>query len=92
MGYPVKVNEAEDHIFGYTLLNDWSCRDILSWEIQPLGQFNSKNFGTSISPWIITSLALEPFKTKQAPQDPQPLPYLNAIDHFTYNIELSVDL
>ncbi len=62
LGYPVKVEQAEDYIFGYTLLNDWSCRDVLSWEIAPLGPFNSKNFGTSISPWIITSLALEPFK------------------------------
>jgi fumarylacetoacetase len=92
MGYPVKVNEAEDYIFGYTLLNDWSCRDVLAWEIQPLGPLNSKNFGTSISPWIISSLALEPFKKMQSPQDPEPLSYLKPINHFTYDIDVTVDL
>jgi len=67
---PVKMCDASEHIFGYTLLNDWSARDILTWEYVPLGPFNSKNFGTSISPWIITAEALEPFKLLRGPMDP----------------------
>jgi fumarylacetoacetase len=54
MGYPVKLKDASDHIFGFTLLNDWTARDIMVWEYVPLGPFNGKNFATSISPWIIT--------------------------------------
>ncbi|KAK7963913.1 hypothetical protein PG996_008398 [Apiospora saccharicola] len=63
-GTPVKIGEAEDHIFGYVLLNDWSARDIQSWEYVPLGPFNSKNFASTISPWVVLADALEPFKTK----------------------------
>lgn len=63
-GQPVKVKDAPDHIFGFTLLNDWSARDIQAWEYVPLGPFNAKNFATTISPWIITAEALEPFKIK----------------------------
>ena len=62
MGYPVKLKDASDHIFGFTLLNDWTARDIMVWEYVPLGPFNGKNFATSISPWIITKEALEPFR------------------------------
>lgn len=64
LGHPVKIAEANDHIFGYVLLNDWSARDIQMWEYVPLGPFNAKNFATTISPWIITREALEPFKVK----------------------------
>ncbi|KAK8029679.1 Fumarylacetoacetase [Apiospora rasikravindrae] len=63
-GTPVKIGEAEDHIFGYVLLNDWSARDIQSWEYVPLGPFNSKNFASTISPWVVLADALEPFRTK----------------------------
>jgi len=64
LGDPIKLKDAEDFIFGYCILNDWSAREILVWEMAPLGPFNSKNFGTSISPWIITQEALEPFKVQ----------------------------
>lgn len=63
-GTPVRIEEAEDHIFGYVLLNDWSARDIQSWEYVPLGPFNSKNFASTISPWVVLTDALEPFRTK----------------------------
>ncbi|KUI55620.1 Fumarylacetoacetase [Cytospora mali] len=63
MGTPIDVNKAEDHIFGYVLLNDWSARDIQNWEYVPLGPFNGKNFATTISPWVIMPEALEPFKS-----------------------------
>lgn len=63
LGHPVPVNEAEDFIFGYVLMNDWSARDIQMWEYVPLGPFNAKNFGTTISPWVVLADALEPFKT-----------------------------
>jgi fumarylacetoacetase len=64
LGHPIKVKDAPDHIFGFTLLNDWSARDLQVWEYVPLGPFNAKNFATTISPWIITCEALEPFKVK----------------------------
>src|SRR6266567_3890447 len=79
LGDPISISGAEDHIFGFCLLNDWSARDIKAWEMQPLGPFLSKNFATTISPWIITPEALAPFRTRQRPRakdDPQPLPYL----------------
>ncbi|KAK7995084.1 hypothetical protein PG990_013857 [Apiospora arundinis] len=63
-GTPVGIDEAEHHIFGYVLLNDWSARDIQSWEYVPLGPFNSKNFASTISPWVVLADALEPFRTK----------------------------
>ena len=66
-------------VAGFCLLNDWSARDIQSWEYQPLGRFLSKNFGTTISPWVITPEALAPFRVAQYPRpegDPRPLPYL----------------
>ncbi len=62
MGDPIKVNDARDHIFGYVLLNDWSARDIQVWEYVPLGPFNAKNFASTISAWVVTPEALEPFK------------------------------
>jgi fumarylacetoacetase len=78
-GVPIPIAQAEDHFFGLCLLNDWSARDIQSWEYQPLGPFLSKNFATTISPWIVTREALAPFRvpfTRPA-EDPPPLPYLS---------------
>ena len=66
----------ERHIFGMVLVNDWSARDIQKWEYVPLGPFLAKNFGTSISPWVVTLDALEPFRVTGPAQDPEPLPYL----------------
>ena len=79
-GSPITMDEAEQHIFGLTLFNDWSARDIQAWEYQPLGPFLAKNFASTISPWIVTLEALEPFrKAFQRPSgDPQPLAYLSS--------------
>jgi fumarylacetoacetase len=79
-GVPVDIGTAETHVFGLCLLNDWSARDLQSWEAQPLGPFLAKNFATTISPWIVTLEALEPYRlpwTRPA-QDPPPLPYLDS--------------
>ncbi|QXL85390.1 fumarylacetoacetase [Comamonas sp. NLF-1-9] len=80
LGEAVPITEAEDHVFGLCLLNDWSARDIQAWEYQPLGPFLAKNFATSISPWVVSMEALAPFRT--APErpagDPAPLPYLDS--------------
>src|SRR5699024_8535272 len=76
LGHPVDVNRAHEYIFGMVLLNDWSARDIQQWEYVPLGPFNAKTFGTSISPWVVTMEALEPFRCPAVEQDPTPLPYL----------------
>jgi fumarylacetoacetase len=92
LGHPVPIAEAVDHIFGLVLMNDWSARDIQTWEYQPLGPFLAKNFCTSISPWIVTLEALEPFKKPLPPQDPEPLAYLCAPNDFTFDIELAVQL
>lgn len=79
LGEPILISEAERHIFGLCLLNDWSARDIQRWEYQPLGPFLGKSFATSISPWIVTREALEPFRCaayRRPAGDPAPLPYL----------------
>ena len=76
LGEPIPIGEAPDHIFGMVLVNDWSARDIQKWEYVPLGPFLAKNFGTTISPWVVTMDALEPFRTPARSSDPQPLPYL----------------
>lgn len=79
LGEPIPIAEARRHLFGLCLVNDWSARDIQRWEYQPLGPFLAKNFGTTISPWIVTMDALEPFRTRafaRAEGDPAPLPYL----------------
>ncbi len=78
LGTPVPLAQAEAHVFGVCLLNDWSARDIQAWEYQPLGPFLAKNFATTISPWIVTMEALEPFRAPwtRPSEDPQPLPYL----------------
>src|SRR3954470_3390761 len=81
MGEPVPIAEAEEHLFGLCLVNDWSARDIQSWEYQPLGPFLAKNFATSISPWIVTWEALEPYRVPaffRPPGDPAPFPYLSS--------------
>ena len=79
-GEPITIDAAEQHVFGLCLLNDWSARDIQSWEYQPLGPFLSKNFATTLSPWIVTSEALAPYRTAwhRVPDDPQPLAYLDS--------------
>ena len=79
LGEPVPVGEAASHVAGYCLLNDWSARDIQAWEYQPLGPFLAKNFGSTLSPWVVTPEALAPFRIAQPPRpegDPAPLPYL----------------
>lgn len=82
LGKPIPITEAESHIFGMCILNDWSARDIQAWEYQPLGPFLAKNFATTISPWIVTLEALAPYRTSftRPDGDPQPLPYLSAPD------------
>lgn len=92
LGDTVKVNEAEDFIFGLVLFNDWSARDIQKWEYVPLGPFLGKNFGSSISPWIVTLDALEPFRLKTPEQTPAPLPYLKSKGDRNFDIKLSVEI
>jgi len=80
LGRPIPIADAEAHIFGLCLVNDWSARDIQSWEYQPLGPFLAKNFATSVSPWVVTLEALAPFRSPayvRPAGDPQPLPYLD---------------
>lgn len=95
LGQPVPIGQAEEHIFGLTLVNDWSARDIQKWEYVPLGPFLAKNFATTISPWVIPLAALEPFRVPTPPQDPAPLDYLRHPPHergWTYDINLEVAL
>jgi fumarylacetoacetase len=79
-GRPITIDEAEDRMFGLSLLNDWSARDLQAWEYQPLGPFLSKNFATTLSPWIVTMDALEPYRVpfERGAGEPQPLPYLDS--------------
>lgn len=95
IGSPVAIDNAEDHVFGMCLFNDWSARDIQAWEYQPLGPFLAKNFASTISPWIVTMEALAPFRAafERAGDDPQPLPYLTSSANTEYgslDIELEV--
>lgn len=92
MGHPIKVNDARDHIFGFVLLNDWSARDLQVWEYVPLGPFNAKNFGSTISPWVITPEALAPFKVTLPVQEPKMMNYLQDKDLSCYDIDLKVGL
>ena len=92
LGEPIPIEQAADHIFGLVLMNDWSARDIQTWEYQPLGPFLAKNFCTSISPWVVTLEALEPFRKPLPAQDPEPLPYLRAPNDFTFDIRLEAHL
>lgn len=91
-GKRVKVEDAEKHIFGMVLLNDWSARDIQAWEYVPLGPFLGKNFATSISPWIVTLDALQIFKTESPEQTPPPLPYLKTSGKYSYDIHLEAHI
>ncbi len=91
-GKPISIGNAYNHIFGMVLVNDWSARDIQAWEYVPMGPFLAKNFATSISPWIVTMEALEPFKTKGPEQNPEPLPYLQNKGEWAYDINLEVYL
>jgi fumarylacetoacetase len=92
LGHPISIERAADHIFGLVLMNDWSARDVQAWEYQPLGPFLAKNFCTSISPWVVTLEALEPFRKPLLPQDPEPLPYLRVPNDSTYDIQLEAHL
>jgi fumarylacetoacetase len=95
LGEPVAIDEAADHIAGWCLLNDWSARDIQAWEYQPLGPFLGKSFLTSVSPWIVSGDALEPFRVPIPPRpagDPQPLEYLRSESDTAFAIELEVTL
>uniref|UniRef100_A0A9J7X0H1 Fumarylacetoacetase n=1 Tax=Cyprinus carpio carpio TaxID=630221 RepID=A0A9J7X0H1_CYPCA len=90
LGEPIPVEKAHEHIFGMVLMNDWSARDIQAWEYVPLGPFLGKNFGTTISPWVVPMDALMPFVEPNPVQDPVPLPYLRHDDPYTFNINLFV--
>ena len=97
LGEPVAMAEAEDHVFGLCLLNDWSARDIQAWEYQPLGPFLSKNFATTVSPWVVTLEALAPYRVAfdRPADDPQPLPYLDSATNRSqgaFDIQLQVGL
>lgn len=92
LGEPIPIEKAEEYIFGFLLFNDWSARDIQSWEYVPLGPFLSKNFMSSASPWIVTTEALAPFKTKGPIQEVKVLPYLQYEGDHNYDIELEISL
>ena len=92
LGEPISVKSAEEHVFGLALVNDWSARDIQAWEYQPLGPFLAKNFATTISPWIITLEALEPFRCSGPKQDPEPLEYLRSDKNNAFDINLGIYL
>jgi fumarylacetoacetase len=92
MGGMLSEQQAEEMIFGFVLLNDWSARDIQQWEYVPLGPFLAKAFATSISPWVVTREALEPFRVQGPAQDPAPLGYLKQAKPNNYNLELDVSL
>ena len=92
MGEMLDQASAERLIFGFVLLNDWSARDIQAWEYQPLGPFLAKAFATTISPWVVTKEALEPFRTATPAQEPAPLPYLRQSGLQNYDVRLEVDL
>ncbi len=92
LGEPIDITNAEQHIFGMVLLNDWSARDLQQWEYVPLGPFNSKSFATSISPWVVSMDALEPFRVASPLQQPEPLPYLKQDGKNGYDITLEVSL
>jgi fumarylacetoacetase len=92
LGERISTAEAEERIFGLVLFNDWSARDIQAWEYVPLGPFLGKNFGSSISPWVVTLDALEPFRVEGPKQDPTPLPYLQLAGAHTFDIALEAGI
>ena len=93
LGSPIPIEQALQHVFGLVLVNDWSARDVQKWEYQPLGPFNAKNFATTISPWVVTLEALQPFTEPGPPRDaddPENLPYLSFDADVTIDLELEV--
>ena len=92
MGTPLTVDQAQANIFGFVLLNDWSARDVQVWEYQPLGPFQAKAFATTISPWVVTQEALQPFCVHGPEQHPKPLGYLAQTQPGNYDVELQVDI
>ncbi|HIG75354.1 MAG TPA: fumarylacetoacetase [Bacteroidetes bacterium] len=97
LGSPIPIEDAREHIFGFVLVNDWSARDIQKWEYVPLGPFLGKSFATSISPWVVPTAALNPFRVAGEAQDasagnPEPLPYLRQSGERSLDIELAVKL
>jgi len=91
-GKRLTPQQAREHIFGLVLVNDWSARDIQAWEYQPLGPFLGKSFATSISPWVVTLDALEPYRVAGPKQEPQPLEYLRCTEDWNYDVQLSIEL
>ena len=91
LGSPISINDASNHVFGVVMLLDWSARDIQRWEYVPLGPFLGKNFGTTISPWVVTLEALQPFSIQGPVQDPQPLPYLQR-RNTNFDIDLHLEI
>ncbi|HEX2316661.1 MAG TPA: fumarylacetoacetase [Thermomonospora sp.] len=91
-GRPLSTAEFRDHVFGFLLVNDWSARDIQSWEYQPLGPFLSKSFATSVSPWVVPVAALEAARVTPPAQDPPPLPYLHCDEPWGLDITLEIEL
>ena len=92
LGEPITTAEAEDYIFGMVIFNDWSARDIQKWEYVPLGPFLGKNFASSISPWVVTLDALEPYRVAGPVQDPEVLPYLEYEGDSHYDLDLEVEI
>ncbi len=92
LGNTIDVDDAEQHIFGFCLVNDWSARDIQAWEFRPLGPFLGKSFATTISPWIVPLSALAPYRVAAPQQDPEPLPYLLRKPNFGVDMELAIEL
>ena len=92
LGSPIGVDAFADHVFGAFLVNDWSARDIQSWESRPLGPFQAKSFATSISPWVVPLEALAHARVRPPPQDPEPLPYLSGRDDWGLDLALEIQL
>jgi fumarylacetoacetase len=92
LGHPIKINQAEDMIAGFVLFNDWSARDIQQWEYVPLGPFLGKNFGSTMSSWVVTMDALEPFRVEGPEQKPEVLPYLKLKGNNNFDIILEVTI
>jgi len=92
IGTSIPASEAENHIFGFVLFNDWSARDVQKWEYVPLGPFLAKNFFSSVSPWVVTLDALEPFRVESPKQEPEVLPYLQVEGQKNFDIQLEVSI
>ena len=92
LGQPIAAEHAAEHVFGMVLVNDWSARDIQKWEYVPLGPFLAKSFGTSLSPWVVTLDALEPFRVAGPVQDPAPLDYLRTTGPQAFDIQLQASI